>query len=67
MVACGWWLECDGREKKVGFAEKKLRLTQKKWRIVCIKGGMSLPMVTCHNLPPKKSRQGDGIPGLVLA
>ena len=36
----GWWLEWDGREQKVGFAEKKLRLTQKKWRIVCIKGGM---------------------------
>ena len=25
----GWWLEWDGREQKVGFAEKKLRLTQK--------------------------------------
>ena len=22
----GWWLEWDGGEKKVGFAEKKLRL-----------------------------------------
>ena len=38
----GWWLR-----------EKKLRLTQKKWRIVCIKGGMSLPVVTCHNRPPQ--------------
>ena len=35
--------------------------------VVCIKGGMSLPVVTCHNLPQKKSQQGDGIPGLVLA
>ena len=25
----GWWLWMDGREQKVGFAEKKLRLTQK--------------------------------------
>ena len=25
----GWWLEWDGREQKVGSAEKKLRLTQK--------------------------------------
>ena len=24
--------------------------------IVCIKGGMSLPVVTCHNRPPKKNR-----------
>ncbi len=53
-MGVGWWLEWDGREQKVGFAEKKLRLTQKKWRIVCIKGGMSLPVVTCHNRPPKK-------------
>ena len=29
------------RGKKVGFAEKK-RAYRKKWRIVCIKGGMSL-------------------------
>ena len=36
------------RGKKVGFAEKK-RAYRKKWRTVCIKGGMSLPEVTCHN------------------
>ena len=36
-------MEWDGREQKVGFAEKKLRLTQK-WRIVCIMGGVSLPV-----------------------
>ena len=24
--------------------------------IVSIKGGMSLPVVTCHNRPPKKNR-----------
>ena len=32
------------RGKKVGFAEKKLRLPQKKWCIVCIMGGVSLPV-----------------------
>ena len=66
MVACGWWIECDGREQKVGFAEKNCAYGSLD-SIVCIKGGMSLPVVTCHNLPQKESQQSDGIPGLVLA
>ncbi len=45
------------REKKVGFAEKKLCLTQK-WRIVCIKGGMFLPVITCHNRPSEAHCSG---------
>ena len=35
-------------------SRKKNYAYSKKWRIVCIKGGMFLPVVTCHNLPPKK-------------
>ena len=66
-MGVGWWLEWDGREQKVGFAEKNCAYGSLD-SIVSIKGGMFLPVVTCHNLPPqKKSRQGDGIPGLVLA
>ena len=43
--------------RKSRFAEKKSAppkkncACRKKWRIVCIKGGMSLPVVTCHNRP----------------
>ena len=63
MVALVGWKRTKSRLRR-----KKTAPDAKKWRIVCIKGGMSLPVVTCHNRPPqKKSRQGDGIPGLVLA
>ena len=44
--------------KKKSLREKKFRLTQNKWRIVCIKGGMSLPVVTCHNRPSEAHRSG---------
>ena len=47
------------RGKKVGSAEKKLRLWQK-WCIVCIKGSMSLPMVACQNRPSEAHRFGCG-------
>ena len=40
----------DGRKQKVGFAKKNYAYS-KKWYIVCIKGSMSTPVVTCHNRP----------------
>ena len=52
--------------RKSRFAEKKSAppkkncACRKKWRIVCIKGGMSLPVVTCHNRPSEDHRFGCG-------
>ena len=43
------------RGKKVGSAEKKLRLTQKKWRIVCVKGGIFLSMILATTDPIRGS------------
>ena len=48
--------------KKSRFAEKKSASPKKnfayskKWRIVCIKGGMPLPVMTCHNRPSETHR-----------
>ena len=42
-------------EKKSATPKKKLCLTQNKWRIVCIKGGVSLSVVACHNRPSRGS------------
>ena len=50
--------------KKSRFAEKKSAspkkncACRKKWRIVCIKGGMSLPVVACHNRPSEAQCSG---------
>ena len=50
--------------KKSRFAEKKSASPKKtepdakKWRIVCIKGGMSLPVVACHNRPSETQCSG---------
>ena len=33
----------------------------KKWRIVCIKGGMSLPVVACHDRPSEALHSGYAI------
>ena len=41
------------RGKKVGFAEKKNFAYSKKWRIVCIKGGIFLPMILATTDPPR--------------
>ena len=38
----GIWALWYGNEQKVGFAEKKIRLTQK-WRIVCINPSIPPP------------------------
>ncbi|MGM9838577.1 MAG: hypothetical protein ACI307_00715 [Sodaliphilus sp.] len=40
---------------------KKNCAGRKKWRIVCIKGGIFLPVVTCHNRPSEAHRSGFAI------
>ena len=45
-------------ENKKSASPKKNCACREKWRIVCIKGGMSLPVVACHNRPSEAHLYG---------
>ena len=49
------------RGKKVGSAEKKTAPDAKKWRIVCIKGGIFLPMILATTDPLEALHSGYAI------
>ena len=54
----GWWRVDGGlsvmEENKKSASPKKNCAYGSLDSIVCIKGGISLPVVICHNRPPKK-------------
>ena len=49
------------RGKKVGSAEKKTAPDAKKWRIVCVKGGIFLPMILATTDPLEALHSGYAI------